>query len=221
MIYCMDSARRLSAFDLDHTLFKDNSSYCFGVYLYQQGRISLTALLFIIFSKLRYKWGFLSLAQLHQQAFEFIFRGYSLPVLEKCVTDFLDVHFDQLIYEPAFQKLKMAQRNGEMVAILSSSPAFLVEPIAKRFGVSVWQATQYAIDKDQKFCHIAHLMLGGDKASFIEDFMHRNKLAKGDVVAYSDSFDDLPFLLSAGTAVGVNPDRKLRSFCKNHHWSII
>lgn len=217
----LKNAKKISAFDLDHTLFKENSSYRFGLYLYKQGYISVTSLLFIYFSKLRYSLGLLSLPKLHQQAFEFLFLGHHLPLIEKWAADFVDNHFDQLIYPPAVDKMKQAQDAGQITAILSSSPAFLVEPVSKRFGATIWQATQYAVDKDQRFCHIAHLMLGDDKARFIAELLQRHQLSKSDVVAYSDSYVDLPFLLAAGTAVGVNPDRKLRSFCIDNRWSMI
>lgn len=213
--------KRINAFDLDHTLLKVNSSFRFGLYLCQQKHISFKSLLFIHLSHLRYSLGLLSLPNLHKQAFEFLFRGRPLPLIEKWVAEFLDAHFEQLIHAPVFDIMKKAQDAGEVVVILSSSPSFLVEPISKRLGVSFWQATQYAVDKDQCFCDIARLILGDDKAKFIADFLKQNKLSRQHVIAYSDSYVDLPFLLSAGTSVGVCPDRKLRAFCINNNWPVI
>lgn len=211
----------IAAFDLDKTLLKDNSSYRFARFLYRKKYLSFFSLLFIIFNKLLYELGFLSLSRLHHLAFNVLFRGYSLLVIQRCVTDFLKEEFDLLIYEPVLKKLKQAQDNGDIVVILSSSPTFLVEPIAALFGVTECKATQYAIDKDQKFCHIAYLMLGDDKANFIEVLQRKHNFARSGVVAYSDSIDDLPFLLIAGVAIGVNPDKKLRSYCLSHQWPII
>lgn len=212
---------RISAFDLDRTLFRENSSFCFGIYLYRQKRIPLRSLIFILTCNLRFTLGMLSIQRLHQKAFDHLFRGKALTLVNKWAADFVESNFEHLIYHPACEKLRLAQRSGHMTAILSSSPAFLVEPIAKRFGVSVWQSTEYAVDEDQNFCRISKLVLGEDKARFIAGLLQQQGLCKHDVTAYSDSHHDLPFLEAAGTAVGVNPDRKLRSVCLNKNWTII
>lgn len=212
---------RISAFDLDRTLFRENSSYYFGLYLYRQRRIPLRSLIFILTCNVRFALGLISIQRLHQKAFDYLFRGKARSLIKKWAVDFVDSHFDLLIYKPACERMKQAQESGHLTAILSSSPAFLVEPIAKRFGVSVWQSTEYAVDEEQNFCHISRLVLGRDKALFIADLLKQQGLSKDDIIAYSDSFHDLPFLESAGTAIGVNPDRKLRSICLRKNWTII
>lgn len=214
-------SRTFSAFDLDHTLLKENSSFSFGKYLYQQKHISLGAFLFIIRSSMCYNLGFLSITEVHQRAFERLFCGKFLSQVESWVSSFLDKHLEDLIYAPAFKALNDAQQAGHITAIISSSPSFLVEPIAKRFGLTFCKATQYAIDKDNRFCQIASLMLGEDKARFLIEFMNQHGICKKHVIAFSDSFLDLPFLLAAGVAVAVNPDRKLRLFCLKNNWPII
>jgi HAD superfamily hydrolase (TIGR01490 family) len=211
----------ISAFDLDRTLFRENSSFRFGVYLYRQKIIPLRSLVFILTCNLRFTLGLLSIQSLHQTAFDRLFRGKALSLVQKWAEDFVESNFESLIYQPACEKLRQAQRSGHMTAILSSSPAFLVEPIAKRFGVSVWQSTEYAVDENQNFCRISKLVLGEDKALFIEGLLKRQGLSKYNVTAYSDSYHDLAFLECAGTPIGVNPDRKLRSICLNKNWTII
>ncbi|MBA3816954.1 MAG: HAD-IB family hydrolase [Parachlamydiaceae bacterium] len=212
---------KLSAFDLDHTLLKENSSFSFGKYLYRQKHISLSDFFFIIRSNIIYNLGFLSISELHQRAFERLFYGKSLFLVEFWVSSFLDKHLESLFYNPAIKALIDAQQAGHITAIISSSPSFLVEPIAKRLNLTFCQATEYAVDKDHKFCQIASLMLGEDKARFIMEFMKEHKISKKQVIAYSDSILDLPFLLTAGEAIAVNPDRKLRLFCLKHNWPII
>jgi HAD superfamily hydrolase (TIGR01490 family) len=214
-------SQTLSAFDLDHTLLKENSSFAFGKYLYRQKHISLSAFLFIIRSNIWYKLGLLSIAKLHQRAFKRLFYGKNLYQVELWVSGFLDTHLESLFYDPAIKALNKAQQAGHVTAIISSSPSFLVEPIANRLQLTFCQATLYAVDKDNRFCQIARLMLGKDKASFLLEFMDQHKICKKHVFAYSDSFLDLPFLLEAGVAVGVNPDKKLRLFCLKNNWPII
>jgi HAD superfamily hydrolase (TIGR01490 family) len=211
----------LSAFDLDHTLFTDNSSYRFGVYLYRQNIIPLSSLIFIIGCNFRYRLGFLSITALHKKGFHRLFYGRPVTLVREWAKTFVEKHFDRLVYPPALAKLRHAQKAGHMTAILSSSPDFLIEQIAYRFGVDKWFATQYGIDKDHKFCMISQLMQGEDKARDLANLASELHLSKKDITAYSDSYLDLPFLLAAGNPVGVNPDRKLRAICLQNNWPVI
>lgn len=211
----------ISAFDLDHTLLADNSSYSFLRYLYKEQHLSLGSLGFIIGSNLRYQAGLLSIPQLHKKAFDRLFKGRSSIFIKERVDDFLQENFERLLYLPAIEKLKLAQEAGHLTVILSSTPNFLVEPIAKKLKVTGWYATEYAIDIDNKFCRIAKLMLGEGKASILHELGALYNVPNNQIHAYSDSHHDLPFLMAAGKAYGVNPNRKLRSICRKNNWSII
>jgi HAD superfamily phosphoserine phosphatase-like hydrolase len=210
--------RSISAFDLDHTLLNANSSFRFGLYLCQNKHLPLSSWFFIILCHLRHSLGLLSVTKLHETAFRRLFQGRSEPLIQKWVNEFLDKYLALLLYDPAVQRLKEAQKQGHLTVILSSSPGFLVEPIAKRLGVPLWKATKYAVDKDRCFCHIAHLMLGANKAKVIAQLRKRNK---GKVTAYSDSHLDLPLLLAADYAIGVNPNRRLLAICQRNQWPVI
>ena len=217
----MKKNQSISAFDLDHTLFSENSSYRFGRYLYSKKLVPFSSLAFIIGCNIRYKLGLLSIVKLHQSAFGRLFHGQLSSVVKQWAIDFLDENFEKLLYLPAIEKLMSAQNAGHVTGILSSTPDFLVEPIAKRLNVSFWDATRYAVDKDSRFCHIDKLMLGSDKAIVLQELGNQYGITRHEMYAYSDSDLDLPFLFAAGHACGVNPNRKLRSICHENDWLII
>lgn len=212
------SKRAISVFDLDHTLLTINSSFRFGLFLCQRGSLGWWQFFFILSCQLGYTLGFLSVIKLHDRAFQRLFLGRPKAFVDLSVEAFLDSSFERFLYLPAMGKLKEALAQGHLTMILSSSPDFLVAPIAKRLGVSLWRATNYAVDKDQRFCHISFLMLGEHKAEVLHKLRQSHL---GFVTAYSDSHLDLPLLLAADKAVGVNPNRRLRRICKCKHWSII
>lgn len=211
----------ISAFDLDHTLLSKNSSYRFGCYLYRKNKISFASLAFIIGCNIRHGCGLLSITQLHECAFKRLFLGLDATIVRQWALDFIDEHLESLYYAPAIHKLKLAQAAGHLTVLLSSSPDFLVGPIANRLGISLWDATQYAVDKDHRFCHINQLMLGEDKATVLKRLRETHHVLPRDVYAYSDSHLDLPFLISAGIPCGVNPNRHLRSICRRNGWKMI
>jgi phosphoserine phosphatase len=168
----------------------------------------------------RHKLGFLSINSLHQTAFQKIFRRVSIHALSKEVEHFLDKHFDSLCYIPALNRLLSALEDHSVI-LLSSSPDFLVGPIANRFGIAHWKGTEYLVDKQQKLCHIACLMDGEMKAKELISYAAQNGIFKKDITVYTDSILDLPCIEAAGNVIGVNPDRKLKRLCLKHPWEII
>ncbi len=211
----------LTVFDLDRTIVSDNCSFDFCRYLVVKKVLPSYSLLFSLFYYVKHVFFGMSLAQLHDKVFEHLLRGRSLNMIEDNVEPFLQEYLFSRIYPPAVSKLKLAQHLGHYTLILSNSPSFLVGKIAQVLGVNEWRATQYAVDNERKLCHIASIMQGEEKASCVQEIASRLAIGKDKITAYSDSFLDLPFLLTAGTPIAVNPDRKLRRFCVENQWLIL
>lgn len=211
----------ISAFDLDHTLLSGNSSYLFGRYLYKHKILSFFDLAFIVRCNILFKLGLLPIKSLHHAAFERLFKGRSLQDVQSWAIAFIDEHFEKLLYLPAFEALQASVAGGHLAAILSSSPDFLIAPIAARLNITVWSATCYSVDKDHRFCDILRLIQGNDKAVLLEQLRVSHAVPLHHVHAYSDSYLDMPFLQAAGNAIGVNPDAKLRNACLRNKWKII
>jgi HAD superfamily hydrolase (TIGR01490 family) len=211
----------ISAFDLDHTLLSGNSSYLFGRYLFKRKILTFFDLAFIVKCNFLFHLGFLPIRALHHAAFERLFKGRLRCDVEQWACEFVDERLQEMLYPPAADALRASMEKGHLAAILSSSPDFLIEPIAAKLHVPIRHATRYSVDKDHRFCDIHSLIQGSDKAGLLEGLMRQHQIPLGDVFAYSDSHLDLPFLESAGHAVGVNPNSKLRAVCKRKKWMMI
>ncbi len=120
-----------------------------------------------------------------------------------------------MLYPPALRYLEEQRKGQGRAVILSCSPAFLVEPIANFLGVDETVSSIYTTDNDGCLLDIAKVIDGKAKA----DYMHR--YAYDETVAFSDSFDDLPFLEKASRAIVVRPDRKLRRFARKNKWEML
>lgn len=212
---------RLSVFDLDHTLLTINSSYHFGAYLYRQKFFSFPSLLASLFYYARHKLFGLSIQKLHQKTFQLLFKGVSIEDLQAYVTVFLEQQLTEKLYQPALQRLHEAQKRGDYTLILSSSPDFLVRPIAEWFGVDSWQATIYAVDDGGCLSHLASILEGQDKANYLAHLIREMGIHSSSVTVYSDSHLDLPILKMAGKAIGVVPDFYLKRICQEKGWEII
>ncbi|HSW86035.1 MAG TPA: HAD-IB family hydrolase [Rhabdochlamydiaceae bacterium] len=212
---------KLSVFDLDHTLVQGNSSYQFCRYLIRRKALPISSLFYSAACYLKHHFYGMSLFDMHQNIFNKFLIGRSLDFIEKHVEIFVEQYLPHALYMPAVAELKLAQHLGHHTVILSNSPSFVVGAIAKFLGVKEWAATEYGVDKDQRLYKISSVMQGEEKASFVRQFSKHMGIKKEDITAYSDSHLDLPFLLSAGNAVAVNPNRKLHKLSQKKHWKVI
>jgi len=208
-------------FDLDRTLIVSNCSVHFCRYLVSKGILSPLTLLHSALYYFRHVFLNMTPSELHSRIFERFLKGRSLESIEKEVDAFLERYLKSALYFPVLCQLKLAQHLGHYTLILSNSPHFLVKKIAEALGVSQWRATEYAVDKEQKLCHIASIMQGDEKASCVLKVAEELGIPSSQITAYSDSIWDLPLLLTAGKAIAVHPDRKLRAYSLKHEWKII
>jgi HAD superfamily hydrolase (TIGR01490 family) len=213
--------RKLVVFDLDHTLMKVNTSYCFAKTLYRQGILTMGVVLRAALIKLRYYTSSLTLEGVHHLVFDRMLKGFSLETLEKNLDDLMHKLLPGQLYLPAYQELAKAQDRGDYTVLLSSSPDFLVRRFANYFGIDAAEGTVYGVDKERCLCKIARLMVGTQKRGCLLALRERLSIPKEDVIVYSDSHDDIPLLMEAGSAVAVNPDRRLAKIAKQHRWRVI
>lgn len=215
------TCRSLSIFDLDHTLLSVNSSFSFSLKLERKSLFHLPPALYCIWYYLRHQYFGLSIRDLHQYAFQSMFKGRRLQDLEHEAQFFIDSHLSTFLYQPALLRLRQAQLQNHQIVIMSSSPTFLVEPIAKKLGVDMWYGSIYRADGAGCLSEIQQIVEGQYKAQIVRDIQVEYQIPSTFTCAYSDSYLDLPLLEMAGKAVGVNPDRRLKEFCVKYGWEII
>lgn len=212
---------RFSVFDLDRTLLSKNSSFEFCKYLYKHRVFSFVLILHSCLYAIRHKYLGLTLEQLHQKVFKHLLQGVSIQTLSFQVASFVQEELENLLYIPAWERLKEAQHLGHFTMILSNSPSFLVSAIAQKLQVDDWRASEYKVDKDCKLCEISSILHGEDKALWVGKIRKDFGIPLECVTAYSDSHLDLPFLQSVGNPVVVNPDSKLKKISKEQNWEEI
>jgi HAD superfamily hydrolase (TIGR01490 family) len=210
-----------SLFDLDGTLLKVNSSFCFGKYLYQHGFFSMFRLLQLGCIYFFHKIGLISIESVHHTVFKRIFKGRCSKQVAQFADLFIETHLNSMLYSPAIDRLKKAQFAGHFVAILSSSPDFIVKSIAQKLNVLHVESSIYSVDAEGKFSHIEHLVEGNVKAGWVTKAAQDHAIAFEGITGYTDSVIDLAFLLSCGNKVLVNPGRKLRAMGRKRRWETI
>lgn len=212
---------KISAFDLDHTLARSNTSFQFGIFLYRMRLFSFPTMLSLVGYYCAHKAGLISLQSLHVNIFQRLFKGRS----EKNIRLLADLFYQethQAIWNPSIlERLKNAQNEGHFTVILSSSPDFLVRPFAEKLGVDRWCATPYHSNSEQRFSHLGRIFCGQEKAAHLTLLMTELGVSGDSTYAYTDSVLDLPFLNAVGNPIAVNPDRKLKRICREKNWPVI
>ncbi len=213
--------QKLTIFDLDHTLMNANSSFWFGVFLYRKGFFSFSSMLHCLLCYAQYGLSVLQMEQLHQRIFDRIFRGRSLKEVELEVERFLEESFHRLLYQPVIQRLREAQERADRVMILSSSPHFLVGPIARKLGVVDWEATRYGCDAEGRMDRVDSVLGGDSKAALLQGWLDQAIFSSEHVTVYSDSVEDLSLLAAAGNPIVVRPHRRLKKIAERYAWEIL
>lgn len=165
--------------------------------------------------------GWMESATLHEISNQVFFGGISEKVLKEASEAFFDQNLPEKINPLVISKLEEAKANHHFVAIVSSSPDFLVKEIAKRLGVEEWLATLYQICEDGTIGKIVKCVQGLEKEGYVRELYTRTGISPLEMAAYTDSHLDLPLLKAVGRPVAVNPTPKLRKIARQLAWEII
>lgn len=198
-------------FDLDKTLIRKNSYEIVLNVLKRRKVISLSRFLyykFILFFVRNIDKKMKKLAK--------VFAGVDVNRLDKIMKAFIFTEFDSIKNTKAVGELEKHNTNDKKIVLVTTS----FEPIAKYaanfFHINEYVATKLEVKngkytgkisgkinyKDEKVLRLA-------KYNFIESF------------GYSDHNSDIPLLKKVAYRYAVNPNKKLRSYAKNHGWFIL
>lgn len=211
----------ISAFDLDHTLVHSNCSLLFYRHLIKKGIFHPLSLLRAMIYKAQYELFGLELDELHRKVFRRFLQGQPLQKIQDEMRNFLEDDFYRHLYIPAYAHLRRAQHEGHHTVLISNSPSFLVEPVAKYLGITEWYSSHYITDEKGALKEVGSILLGDGKANYLKKMIQKFKTKREKVTAYSDSLIDLPFLYAAGKAIVVNPNGKMRKISEERHWEVI
>lgn len=161
--------------------------------------------------------GLYSVKKVHEYGFTAILKGKSSEYIQQNVKSFLRFTLSTLFRQCLLEKLADAKKQDAHIVLLSSSPDCIVEPIAAYLGIPITMATSYTMRQGHYF-EIAHIVTGTSKQQFVQDFKNTHDVAQ--VIAYSDSIQDLPLLESVDTPIIICPDKKLQKIAQKKGWEI-
>lgn len=215
----------LALFDLDNTLLHGDSDHAWGEYLctrsavdateyqarnnefyghYQAGTLDNNAFLAFVLAPLA-QLPRNQLEALHADFMREVVAGMILPAGRALVNQHLD--------------------NGDLVAVVTATNAFVTAPIVRELGVAHLIATIPAQEKG-RFTGAPRGVpaFQAGKITRVEEWLETQALHWGSFDKswfYSDSRNDIPLLARVSHPVVVDPDAALRAYAETSGWPIM
>ncbi len=126
------------------------------------------------------------------------------------------------LYPQALELIEANRTVGLVPVLVTGSPEFIVEPLARRLKISEFAANRLVMSRGRATGRLHEpVMAGSEKAAWCAGWAKRHAMELGNCWGYADSFHDLPFLAGMGHPVAVNPDRGLYSTALSRHWPVV
>jgi HAD superfamily hydrolase (TIGR01490 family) len=207
-------------FDMDRTILRVNSGTLWIRWLRGRGELSLYETARGLAWIAQYKLALLDMEAVVTKVIAAM-RGQS----ERELVDKAREFFDGLIAAEVAPKARAAiaqhRKDGHVVAILSTSTPYVVEPLAAHLGIEHAICTRMNV-ADGRFdgTHRRPACYGRGKVHWAEEFAREHGVDLAQSFFYSDSYTDLPMLERVGVARVINPDTRLRRHAKRVGWAI-
>lgn len=155
-----------------------------------------------------------------QQALDFI-RGRRVEELVSLGRDIVDSKMIDKVYPGTRELAQMHLDAGQQVWLVTATPVQLAQILAERLGFTGALGTVPEV-VDGKFTGrlVGDILHGPGKMHAVAALTTLEDLDLKRCTAYSDSANDIPMLSMVGTAVAINPDKKLKSEAEKRNWII-
>lgn len=202
--------RSAALFDVDRTLVNVNTARLYARWQLSKRKAGPREYLALGRVMLQYTFGTLDAERAAASAFERV-RGTSEAALRaECLDWYVRVVRPQ-ISERGRREVQRMRSEGQLIAILSASTPYLVEPLAEELGIDHVLCTRLTV-RDGLFTgsYDAPLCYGAGKVAHAQAWAIQHGIDLGRSTFYTDSISDLPMLEVVGSPVVVNPDPLLR-----------
>ena len=221
MIDSPDAMSRVGAFfDVDRTIVSVNTGRLFLRDLRRRGEISFFRALRALVWMAKYH---LSLIDLQWVATRLA--GEMAGKLEREFADtcrgWVERDVLPLVVPGARGQIEKHRAQGHVLAILSTSPTYVTQPLAEALGIDEVMSTRFEVDHGHFTGRlIGPACVGPGKVHWAEDLGARRQVDLSQSWFYTDSYTDMPMLERVGNRVVVNPDPRLRRMAKRRGWPV-
>ncbi|HEX2051453.1 MAG TPA: HAD family hydrolase [Actinomycetota bacterium] len=209
-------------FDLDKTIIARSGSLALSRSFFREGLIARSTLMKSMYAQFMFMLLGADEAKMERMraAAAKLTEGWEREKVQRVVEEVLEEVISPLIYAEALELMHDHRQAGRLICIVSSSPAEIVEPLARMLRVDRCIATTSVVVDGRYTGELEFYAYGPNKAAAIERLAAELDVDLGGSFAYSDSITDLPMLEAVGNPVAVNPDRELRRIAQRRGWTV-
>ena len=217
----MTASGRIAAFfDLDCTLVACNTGSLFLRDLRNRGEISLLKVLRALSWLAKYKLAMLDMHSVTAHAADFLRGKLEQDFAEQCQRLVEDQVLPRLL-PGGMRAVEQHRDRGHVLALLSSSPRYIVEPVARALSVEVVGATEFEVQSGRLTGQLrGPACYGAGKIHWAETLGRDHRLDVQKSWFYTDSYTDLPMLERVNNRVVVNPDPRLKRTARSRGWPV-
>lgn len=214
----------LAFFDVDNTLMRGASAYYLGKEAWRCGIVGWRDLALFAWHQFR----FVAVGENHKHMTTA--RERALAIVgghpERTLIELAERIYERDIvpnlWPETVDLTKEHLAKGHEVWLVTATPQFVAEVIAKRLGLSGALGTRVtALDGVLTGELDGHVLHGAEKATVARDLARRLGANLAECWAYSDSSNDIPLLSAVGNRVAVNADVKLTNYAQKMGWQIL
>ncbi|MDJ0789621.1 MAG: HAD family hydrolase [Myxococcota bacterium] len=207
-------------FDMDKTLICENSGSLYMQHRYEKGELSAVELAKGAVAYLRYKVGMLDIRAWTAGMVE-QFRGESEELLEDEAREWCrDVVIDKL-YPEAVEIVRWHLDQDHVVAIVSGSMRFVVEPLAEHLSIPHILYTRMEVAGGRFTGRVIDpVCFEEGKIHWLRELVDEQRIELAKSFFYTDSITDLPLLELVGHPVVTNPDPRLYREAVRRGWPV-
>ena len=213
-------ARIAALFDVDKTILARNSGRLYLQELYERGEVDAWTVARNLASYLRYKLNWLDVDRWAERALGQL-AGRSEHEFRLQADAFFEARVRPRIYPEAERRVRWHLERGHLVALVTGSTRYVVEPLAAHLGVKHVVCTELEVQDDRLTGHISPpICFGHGKVARVRSLIDSEDIDLVRSWCYTDSLSDLPLLELVGYPVAVNPDPGLYREARRRRWPI-
>jgi HAD superfamily hydrolase (TIGR01490 family) len=213
--------RVAALFDLDRTLLDASSGQLYARYLFRHGRMGRGELVRVLWWGLLSSLGLLDMQDLIPRLLAGAAGDDEQEMRALCDRWFAEDVVPHLT-ERGQQRIGEHREQGHVLALVSASTQYVVEPMAAYLGFPGQFVCTHLVSEDG---HLTGKILppacyGPGKVVWAERFAAEHGVGLSASYFYTDSISDLPLLERVGHPVAVNPDPRLARLARKRGWPI-
>jgi HAD superfamily hydrolase (TIGR01490 family) len=219
----------IAVFDLDGTLYTGHLTYGLSAYLLRvcprPGRLALFwARQLLLYPAWHLHW--LPEEEVRERGLRLLaalLKGLTAEQVEPMAAWVARHYVAKRWRRDVLQQLWRHQRQGDRVIVVSGTPQPLLPPIADLLEIKELLGTKVEVSYGQYTGQVYDpVCQGAGKVARLQEYLsHEGPVPWQQMVAYADSYTDLPLLVRAGTPVAVHADEQLAAHARTAGWSQI